>query len=365
MPPVVGLAIGGLAAATGAVGTIAGTVAAGLIDTFAIGEATAGIVGDVVAGAALGAAGGAASTAAAGGDPGQGALFGALTGGVTQGVTPVVSDIAPSLSPTAAQSIASGVSTTGVEAAMGVPIGTALQQGLVAGTGNYLGGQLVSQLNKLAAPTPADAGAATGTAPAGTQAPAAQGLPGAETVTATAQAPAPFVAGVSVPFRGAETVTTTADKQAAPATVVTAPETVVVSGEKQKPQYDLGSLLSDIQQSQTVQAIEKQGVSAALFDLLSGGSRGGQYAPSTTYYTGPGVSGAGTSAGAGAGAGAGATGAGTSTISPLAQAAISKASGQTGATSSYAPGGPITGGQESSKTQSPWNIESLRTALGT
>lgn len=349
MPPLVGLAIAGAASYFGAAAAISEAVLGGLVAidaTAVIGATTLGIASDVIAGGVIGAAAGAAGTAAAGGDPGQGALFGAISGGATAGLTPAVLDVTGFGAETS-QAIAQGIGTTGAAVVTGRPIGTALEEGAIAGVGNYIGSQAVDALGGAVTPTGSTGFPSTPSNPTGSIA------------AAQAQWDAQTAAGGGSPV--SETATVTAPP---PPALYTTPgvETVEVTGQKQK---SSPSIFSQIQSSPTTKAVEKTavatGVDTGLFDLLFGGGGSNPQAasaPAPVSGAGagnPGVTGGAAAGGAGNGAGA------TPSLSPAAQAALSGQAGQTGSTSAYAPGGPIFGDLGSGKTQSPWNSASLRT----
>lgn len=372
MPPVVGIVIAAIAAIPEVVGTasIFGAISAEVaIDATAIGVGaeTADIVGGIAAGATVGAAAGSATAAAAGTDPGQGALFGAATGALTAGLTPAVADVT-GFGNIGSQAIAQGLSTTAVQAGLaGVPIGTALEEGAIAGAGSELGSQAVSTINSLVAPPTGSSGfPSTPSDPTGSIA-KSQALWNAQNdgIERTSLPTSTFggIETTSQPVQPspspAETVVETGVKAAPDVTsgLYRAPETVVSTG--QKSANATPDILAQIQSSPVTKSAEKSAVATAfdtsLFDLLFGNG-GASAQPSAAVAPAPvSVAGAGLP---------GATGGGATNLSPAAQAALSGQSGQAGSTSAYAPGGPIFGDLGSGKTQSPWNTDSLRTGTG-
>jgi hypothetical protein len=339
MPPVVGLAIG-LAASSAAVGgalQLGGSIFATLASAIDAGS----IIGTIGASAIVGAGAGAATSAAAGGDPGQGALFGALTGGVGEGTTGEL--VASGVGQEAAQAIGGGVGTTAAQLAQGQPLGTALEKGLLGGAASYAASNIVDGINKLTEAPTGSAGQPLNVQAAGQQSSIPAPTPGVEQVIVSAPAPSPYVpsGGIYAPI---ETVVVRGDRAA---------------GNVSTPIEIQPSAISLLQQQPETQQAEKSLISKALLDLF--GPSGGVYTPSVTGAAPSAGGGAGTGGGVGAGGGGGAV----APLSPEAQAAILGASGQAGATSTYAPGGPIFGSGEGAKSKSPWNVESLRTALGT
>ena len=98
------------------VAELGGAIASGA-GALGIGEATAGVIGDIAAPALLGAGLGAGEQALTGGDIGKGALFGGLTGGAAGG-------LGAALGPVTGGATAGGASAASVAPAGGLPAGT-------------------------------------------------------------------------------------------------------------------------------------------------------------------------------------------------------------------------------------------------